>query len=73
MITGITNLAHVGISVSDIEVSAAFYRDILGLKLVIGPTGILAAESIDKVVGTSGAKVRVALFRVGNIILELLQ
>lgn len=29
---------HIGITVSDIEKSINFYRDILGLKLLDGPT-----------------------------------
>lgn len=59
---GIMGLAHIGVFVADIEVSKAFYMDVLGF------------ESFDKsVVDTDDGEVKITFVRLGTCVLELVQ
>ena len=68
----ITALEHVALSVSDLETSIAFYRDLIGfdLKRVIEPDPSLP---LDKVVDMPGARARIAHLELGGTMLELFQ
>jgi methylmalonyl-CoA/ethylmalonyl-CoA epimerase len=55
----IERVSHIGIAVKHWEEQVAFYRDVLGLEL----------EKIEEI---ADQRVRVALFRVGEITIELL-
>lgn len=57
---------HTGITVSDLEKSITFYRDILGLKLVEGPTERCYGEVISKGVGVPEADLAIAIFEIGS-------
>ena len=64
---------HTGFTVSDIERSLAFYRDVLGLKLVKRQTG--TAPYLATVTGFAGVRLEIALLQSadGGSMLELLQ
>ena len=65
---------HTGFTVSDLERSIAFYRDVLGLKLIRRQGG--THDYLGKVTGFPGVDLRIAIFQVSDDqdhILELLQ
>jgi catechol 2,3-dioxygenase-like lactoylglutathione lyase family enzyme len=64
---------HTGFTVSDIERSLTFYRDVLGLKLVKRQTG--TAPYLATVTGFEGVRLEIALLQPadGGSMLELLQ
>lgn len=67
----ITNLNHVSFTVSNIEKSIIFYRDILGLKLLdISTRGV---EFSEQVTGIKGADLKIAYFEVNNCKVELIE
>jgi len=53
-------LDHIGIAVKDLDTAVKFYRDVLGLEL-------------EKVEEVPEERVRIAMFRVGDVHIELLQ
>jgi catechol 2,3-dioxygenase-like lactoylglutathione lyase family enzyme len=64
----VRGIHHVGITVGDLDRSLAFYRDLLGMR-VIG----LSVETVGSIVGLSGASARIAdLAAGGGRILELI-
>jgi methylmalonyl-CoA/ethylmalonyl-CoA epimerase len=56
---GIERISHIGIAVRQWDQQVAFYQDVLGLKL-------LQIEEVPE------QKVRVAMFQVGEVVIELL-
>jgi lactoylglutathione lyase len=64
---------HTGFTVSDIERSLAFYRDVLGMRLVRRQTG--TAPYLSLVTGFEGVRLEIALLQPadGGSMLELLQ
>ena len=64
---------HTSLVVSDMERSLTFYRDKLGLVVVVDTE--MSGEMLDKEVALEGAHIRVVELRVGgaNVFLELLQ
>jgi lactoylglutathione lyase len=64
---------HTGFTVSDIERSVAFYRDVLGMRLVNRRTG--TASYLATVTGFEGARLEIAYLQpaAGGSMLELLQ
>lgn len=64
---------HTGFTVSDIERSVAFYRDVLGMKLVLRQTG--TAPYLSTITGFPGVRLEIALLQPadGGSMLELLQ
>jgi catechol 2,3-dioxygenase-like lactoylglutathione lyase family enzyme len=64
---------HTGITVSDLDRSIPFYRDVLGLKLVTGPTDVFEGDDLSRALGVRGARLRLAVFQVGDGSLEVLQ
>ncbi len=67
----ITAFNHVGISVSDLERSIAFYRDLLSLQ-VIQEVQFEGAR-YESILALRGAKGRIAVLRSGNFELELFE
>jgi len=51
------SLHHAGRTVSDMEASLRFYRDLLGLKVVVDDD-VLAGEEISQMIGIEGAELR---------------
>lgn len=66
-------LFHTGITVSDLEESIRFCRDVLGLELLVAPTQPFGGEQFSIAQGLDGAVLRVAIFKVGEERLELLE
>jgi len=62
---------HVGITVSDLERSIAFYRDVLGMELE--NQGEAKGEFISRVVGVPGTHVKTAYLSASALSLELFQ
>src|SRR5258706_8704236 len=74
MVNSINVLDHISVTVSDMERSLAFYRDLLGLKEV--ERHLLEGETISKMAGKSGVVmqvVRLAAPETPNILLDLQQ
>ena len=68
----IRQLEHVAVSVSDLDRSVAFYRDLLGFELirVIEPRD---DEKLGEITGLAGARTRIAHLKIGSNILELFE
>ena len=67
---------HVGITVSDLERSIAFYHDTLGLPFALAPTAWAEDAHLPEALGVAApVKLRLAAFRIGDgsTIIELLQ
>lgn len=60
----IPEIAHVGIGVSNIEKEAAFYRDVMGFKVVLDTP--VSGEELSRGVGLSRASIKAKLFKVGS-------
>jgi catechol 2,3-dioxygenase-like lactoylglutathione lyase family enzyme len=67
----IKGMNHVGVSVSDLNRAIAFYRDVLGMEVVVQrPFG---GEKYEMILGLKGARGQVALLRFGDIQIELFE
>ena len=64
---------HTGVTVSDLERSIVFYRDVLGLTLQVPPTDVFGGEGVSRALGVPGAALRLAVLKVGTGSLELLE
>ena len=67
------DIFHTGITVSDLDNAVRFYRDVLGFELITGPTEAFEGDDLSAALGVSGAKIRLAIMKVGNNFLELHQ
>jgi lactoylglutathione lyase len=54
---------HTGITVSNLEKSVKFYRDVVGFKLKVPPTDVFSGEELSKGVGVPGASLKLAVFQ----------
>ena len=68
----ITRVNHTGVSVSDMERSLTFYRDLLELD-VIFDSDVLENKRLSSVVGMTNARGRVVWLRAGDTMIELWQ
>lgn len=68
----ITRVNHTGISVSNMETSLTFYRDLLELE-VIFDSDVAGNEALSSVVGMDNAQGRVVWLRAGDTMIELWQ
>ena len=66
----ITRVNHTGVSVSDMERSLTFYRDLLELD-VIFDSDVLENKRLSSVVGMTNARGRVVWLRAGDTMIEL--
>jgi catechol 2,3-dioxygenase-like lactoylglutathione lyase family enzyme len=66
---------HTGITVSNLERSVKFYRDVVGLNLKVPPTDVFSGKELSKGVGVPGASLKLAVFALseGSEELEMLQ
>src|SRR5687768_17171763 len=69
MIKGIN---HVGISVSSIDRSFRFYRDVMGMEVVVEPR-TFSGELYEKILALEGAVGKVALLKKDSLQLELFE
>jgi len=66
-------ILHTGITVKDIERSVVFYRDVLGLKLLVPPTEPAEGIELSKGVGVPSARLRQAILESGECSIELFE
>jgi catechol 2,3-dioxygenase-like lactoylglutathione lyase family enzyme len=69
----IRGVHHTCITVSDLEQSIAFYRDLLGLELVMTEESERSGDDRSKSLGVPAAKVRLALLRAPGAQIELIE
>lgn len=69
---GLKRINHTGVSVTDMERSLAFYRDLLGMELIFD-SDVDDVPDLNAVVGMDGARGRVVWLRVADTMLELWQ
>lgn len=67
----INGLEHVGLSVSNMERSLAFYRDFIGMKVILEVD--FSDERMERIIGIRGAKCKIVHLKLGDTILELFQ
>lgn len=67
---GVTKVNHTGISVTDMERSLGFYRDVLGLELVMD-MDVDRHAGLDTVVGMTDTVGRVVMLAAGDSLVEL--
>ena len=67
----IRSLEHIALSISDMEHSLAFYRDFIGMKIILEVD--FSDDRIGMIVGAAGARCRVIHLKLGDTILELFQ
>lgn len=67
----ITGISHVGISVANLERSIAFYRDLLGMRLIQEVP--MRGANYDAIMGLKGTEGRIAVLRTGDLEIELLE
>ena len=67
----IPSMGHVGLSVSNMKRSLEFYRDILGMKVVLELD--ISDDRQARVINVPGAKCRIAHLKLGDGILELFE
>lgn len=64
-----TELGHVGLTVADLEASVGFYRDVVGFTL--DGRYEIAGEWFDTLTHNRGARIEVAMMRLGTFVLQL--
>ena len=64
-------LGHVGLGVSDIKRSLEFYRDFLGMEVLMELE--ITDDRIERVIGEKGAQCKIVHLKLGENILELFQ
>ncbi len=70
----VKRIHHIGITVNNLEKTVNFYKNIMGLKLLVPPTEPSPEIENGKPVGVDGAVIRTCLFEVSdNQILEFLE
>jgi catechol 2,3-dioxygenase-like lactoylglutathione lyase family enzyme len=67
----IHGMAHVGVSVADLQRSIAFYRDVLGMEVVV--EGPFSDERYGTIMDLGGATGKVALLKAGGALVELFE
>lgn len=69
----IRGVHHTAISTGDLDRALAFYRDLLGFRVVSEGSWQQGAEQIDRIVGLKDSAARVAILQAGNAYIELFQ
>jgi catechol 2,3-dioxygenase-like lactoylglutathione lyase family enzyme len=65
---------HTGITVKNLDVSIPWYRDVLGLELLVEPTDWTGeSPELSQALDAPGADLRLAIFKVGDGSMELLE
>ena len=65
----IRSLGHAGLGVSDMERSLRFYRDLLGMEVIMDLD--ISDDRIARVIGIEGATCRIIHLKLGDAVLEL--
>ena len=69
----IKGIEHSCFTVSDLERSVAFYRDVLGLELVFTERSEASGDDRSQTLGVAKSRLKLAIFRVGDAQLELIE
>jgi len=69
----IEGIFHVGITVSNLDRSIEFYRDVLDMELYIGPSAVMSGEEFSRRVGAPDSRIRIAVMRAGKGDIELME
>ena len=69
----IKGVHHTCITVSDLDRSIEFYRDLLGLELVMTEESERSGDDRSQALGVARAKVRLAILRAGDAQVELIE
>jgi len=69
----ITGIHHMAISTPDAERLLGFYRDLLGMKVVLDHTWPVGTEAADAITALEGSSARQMLLRCGNAHVELFE
>ncbi|MFN2292535.1 MAG: VOC family protein [Anaerolineae bacterium] len=69
----IKGVHHTCITVSDLDRSLTFYRDLLGLELVMTEESERSGDDRSKALGVPKAKVKLAILRAGDAQVELIE
>ena len=69
----IHGIHHTCITVSDLDRSVVFYRDLLGLELVMTEESERSGDDRSKALGVPKAKVKLAILRAGDDQVELIE
>ena len=64
------NVAHVGITVADMERSLAFYSELLDAEVILDTH--LSSEGLSRAVAVPDARLHVVLLQLGNTVIELI-
>jgi catechol 2,3-dioxygenase-like lactoylglutathione lyase family enzyme len=63
---GYLGLHHAGLTVSNLDRSVEFYRDVVGLKLIVPQTQVLSGPKVDEMTGIPGVAMKLAMFEVSK-------
>lgn len=69
----IRGVHHTAISTGNMDRALAFYRDLLGFRVLSDGSWQKGAEQIDRIVGLKDSAARVAILQAGNVFIELFQ
>lgn len=72
----VTGIHHMSFTVSDMDTSIAFYRDVLGLELIFdnAESGqLMQGPEVDNITACPNSKLRVAFVRIDGKLIELVQ
>jgi len=67
----VARLNHVGITVTDLDASLAFYRDVVGFEVDLRTR--IAGEWFDTLTRNEGADIEIAMLRLADFTLQLVQ
>ncbi len=59
-------LHHAGLTVSNLDRSVEFYRDVVGLKLLVPQSPVLSGPEVDEKTGIPGVAMKLAMFEVNK-------
>jgi catechol 2,3-dioxygenase-like lactoylglutathione lyase family enzyme len=69
----INGIHHTAISTPDIDRSVAFYRDLLGARVMSEFKWPKGSEVVDRIVGLEGSSARAAMLMLGNAMIEIFE
>ncbi len=69
----IRGIHHTAISTPNLERALAFYRDLLGLEVVLDGGWPVGSEAADKITNLKDSSARLVMLKAGNAIIEIFQ